>query len=153
MEYISKFNLSEKEKRLINEAFNAAEHSVSSSGHKVGCSIICENGDMFIGATNSRSRAIGSTCAERMAVDQLYFHKNKRPIIIALIGTFTREGWSDDYICTPCGVCLEMFFEMTLELNINELDFLCLSWNQNKILRIKLSELYPQFGKGRWKRT
>lgn len=152
MKYISTLNLNKDEKKLIKEAFIAAEHSVSNSGHKVGCAILCKNGEIFKGATNSRTRAIGSTCAERMAVDQLYFHHNKKPNIFALAGTFSREGWSNDFVCTPCGVCLEMLFEMVLDLNLDDLDFLCPNWNKNKILKIKLSELYPQFGKGKWKR-
>lgn len=152
MKYISILNLSEDEKKLIKESFIAAEHSVSNSGHKVGCAILCENGKIFRGATNSRTRAIGSTCAERMAVDQLYFNHNKKPNMLALTGTFSREGWSNDFVCTPCGVCLEMLFEMVLDLNLDDLDFLCPNWNKNKILKIKLSELYPQFGKGKWKR-
>lgn len=68
MKYITSLDLSENEKKLIEDAFMAAEHSISSSGHKVGCAILCENGEIFKGATNSRMRAIGSTCAERMAV-------------------------------------------------------------------------------------
>ena len=152
MKYISALDLNKHEKNLMEQAFNAAEHSGSILGHKVGCAILCENKEMFVGATNSRSRAIGSTCAERMAVDQMYFHGNRKPKIFVIAGTFIREGWSNDFVCTPCGVCMEMFFEMALDLKLNDLEFLCPNWNKDKILKIKLSELYPQFGKGKWKR-
>lgn len=55
-------------------------------GHQIGCVIKCKNGNKFLGATNIRSRAIGSTCAERMALDQMYFYKNKHPQICVIIG-------------------------------------------------------------------
>lgn len=45
-----------------------------------------------------RTRAIGSTCAERMAVDQLFFYNNKKPCLIVLTGLFNRKGWTKDTI-------------------------------------------------------
>lgn len=153
MEFINNSDLIKEERELILKAFEAAEHSVSKVGHKVGCAILCENNDIFIGAVNERSKAIGSTCAERMAADQFYFYGNKGPKLCVLVGFFIRDGWLDDFICTPCGVCLEMFSEMILDFNLSDLNFLCPNWNQTKFLRVKLSELYPQIGKGKWKRN
>lgn len=153
MEFINKLNLTREEEYAVGEAFRAAEHSVSTTGHKVGCAILCNNGEVFVGATNERSRAIGSTCAERMAVDQLYFHGNKKPKLCVLVGIFVRDGWSEDWVCTPCGVCLEMFSEIIRYFNLEDMAFLCLSWDKSRFLRAKLSELYPQIGKGKWRRT
>lgn len=152
MKFVNSSDLTEEEYKLILKAFEAANHSISKTGHNVGCAILCKNGNIFIGAVNERSKAIGSTCAERMAVDQLYFYGNKKPKICVLVGFFIRNGWLDDFVCTPCGACLEMFSEMILDFNLNDFDFLCPSWNKKKFLRIKLSELYPQIGKGKWKR-
>jgi cytidine deaminase len=153
MEFINNSDLTKDERELISKAFEASKFSISKNGHKVGCAILCENKDIFIGAVNERTKAIGSTCAERMAVDQIYFHGNKKPTLCVLVGIFQRNSWSDDFICTPCGVCLEMFFEMAIDFNLDDLSFLCPNWNKTKFLRIKLSELYPQIGKGRWKRN
>lgn len=144
MKFVQFSLLEKKEKRLINSAINAAKHSVSEKGHKIGCAILCKNGNIFVGATNSRSRAIGSTCSERMAVDQLYFHGNKNPILCAIVGLHKRKGWTESTICTPCGVCLEMFWEMIMDLDMIDFNFICSSWNKKKILKIKLSDLYPQ---------
>lgn len=144
MRFVNYHSLIKKEKCLIEKAIKVAKHSMPESGHKVGCLILCENGDEFVGSTIARTRAIGSTCAERMALDQLYFHKNKKPRLVVLTGLFSRDGWSKSSICTPCGVCLEMFFVLISSLALSDLDFLCSSWDKSRILRVKLTELYPQ---------
>jgi len=152
MEFIKSENLTLEEQLVIEKTFEAAQHSVSKKGHRVGCAILCENKKIYTGSVNERTLAIGSTCAERMAVDQLYFHGREKPKLCGLVGFFVRKGWTRNYICTPCGVCLEMFFEMVLDFAIKDLDFLCATWDKSKFLRIKLSELYPQIGKGEWSR-
>ena len=144
MEYITYSNLDKEEKSIVDKAFEAAKHSVAPAGHKVGSAILCNNGEVFQGATNTRTRVIGSTCAERMAVDQMFYHKNKKPKLIALIGVLQRERWTKDSICTPCGVCLEMYWEMTMKLRLKDIDLLCVSWNKKRVLRAKLTELFPR---------
>lgn len=144
MNYINYSDLDKREKLLVNKAFEAAEHSVSPTGHKIGSAILCEDGQIFQGATNTRSRAIGSTCAERMAVDQMFYHGNNKPKLVSLVGFLQREKWTENNICTPCGVCLEMFWEMTMKLEMDDIEFLCVSWNKKRILRVRLTELYPR---------
>ena len=144
MKYEKFSDLSDNERLLIGKAFEASEHSVSSSGHKVGSAILCDNNGVFLGATNTRSRAIGSTCAERMAVDQMVFHGSEKPTLVALAGFLQREKWNEGNIITPCGVCLEMYWELIMRLGMEDLEFLCVSWNKERILRAKLTELYPR---------
>ncbi len=144
MEYVNFISLSYENKNLIKKAFEAAEHSVSQNSHKVGCAILCSDGKIFTGATNIRSRVIGTTCAERMAIDQLYYHGNKEPILCALVGLLTRKQWTKSSIITQCGVCLEMFWEVIMSLKIKDINFICSSWNKKRILKIKFSELYPR---------
>ena len=81
MKFVNNSDLTKDERELILNAFEVSERSVSRNRHKIGCAILCENKDIFIGAVNERTKAIGSTCAERMAVDQLYFYGNKKPIL------------------------------------------------------------------------
>ncbi|MDD2732074.1 MAG: hypothetical protein PHI53_02665 [Candidatus Pacebacteria bacterium] len=69
MEIIKYSNLSQEEKQLVNKAIMIAEQSNFGADNKIGCVILCKNGDEFYGAVMDRTRAIGSTCAERMAVD------------------------------------------------------------------------------------
>lgn len=144
MKYEKFSDLSDKERLLIEKAIEASEHSVSPSGHKVGSAIQCENDEIYIGATNTRSRAIGSTCAERMAIDQMAFHGVENPKLVALVGLLQREKWTENNIITPCGVCLEMYWETIMRLRLDDLEFLCASWNKDRVLRIKLTELYPR---------
>jgi len=144
MDYIACPELGEKEKLLIDKALEAADHSEAPAGHKIGAAILCRNGQIFQGATNTRSRAIGSTCAERMAVDQMFYHGNRYPKLIALVGFLQREKWTENNICTPCGVCLEMLWGMVIKLNMRDISILCVSWNKKRILRAKLTELYPR---------
>lgn len=148
MKIVNFSDLTQVEVELLKKTKKVAEKTVSDIGHKVGCVIRCKDGEEFVGATNIRSRTIGSTCAERMALDQMYFGKNRNPELCVIIGRFPnvkwRKKWSDDNICTPCGVCLEMFLETTHLLGIKDLNFLCVSWNKKKVLRATLSELFPQ---------
>jgi len=146
MEFVNFSNLNKEEQQLVADAFEAAEHSIPHNDHKVGCAILDTVGNVYVGATNTRSRVIGSTCAERMAMDQLCFQK-KIPKLCVLVGKFLREKWRDDFVCTPCGVCLEMFFETMQNLNLQDIPFICLSWDKSRVLKINLSELYPQIGK------
>ena len=140
-------DLSRGEMRLLKKARKTAERAVSDLGHQIGCVIKCRNGDEFFGATNIRSRTIGSTCAERMALDQMYFHKNRYPKVCAIVGklpqTDWRRKWSDSKICTPCGVCLETFRQAIQSLKLKDLNFLCSDWSGKRILRAKLSDLFP----------
>lgn len=144
MKFVNKSELSTVEKNLLKDAFIAAKKSVTGAGHMVGTAIMCENGEIYTGATNARSRVIGSTCAERMAVDQLYFGNNKKPKLIVSVGILKLDDWSEDFVCTPCGVCLEMIRELIMSLNIDDIDFLFSSWNQKRFLRSSLKELLPQ---------
>lgn len=102
MEVVDRSSLTKEELRLLRKARLAARGTFSDLGHRVGCVIGCKNGDEFLGATNIRSRAIGSTCAERMALGQMYFHKNRRSEPCVLIGklpqTDWRREWSDGIV-------------------------------------------------------
>ena len=136
--------------RLVR-AKRAASRSVDPRGHRVGCLIACAGGEEFLGATASRTRAIGSTCAERMALDQWYFDRSHpAPVVCYLVGNFMRESWKKHFVCTPCGTCLEMFLELFVDQNLDKLKFICGSWDLKRVLVADLDELFPQFGKGGW---
>ncbi len=137
--------ISNRDKELLLLAKKIAERSVSPKRHKVGCVIVCSDGSKYLGATVARTRTIGSTCAERMALDQWYFsNSTSDPSTCYLIGTFNRKNWEKDLICTPCGVCLEMFLELIVQRGLKNLKFICGSWDLSKILLTNLKELFPQ---------
>ena len=154
MRLISYKKLSEKDKKFLVFAKQVAKRSVSFKKHKIGCVLLCEDGSTYLGATVARTRAIGSTCAERMALDQWYFDGAKsNPQVCYLVGKLDRKSWKNNFICTPCGVCLEMFLELFIQRNLKKLKFVCGSWTLKRVLMADLSELFPQIGKGGWPYT
>ena len=144
--------LNSEEKKFLKETKRIAKKSVANGRSHVGALVMGTKGGIYKGVTIARTRAIGSTCSERMALDQLYFSGKEAPKTVFTIGTFNRPGWKDNFVCTPCGVCLEMFFESTKFFNISSIDLICSSWDMTKILRCKLEELFPQIDKNNWQR-
>lgn len=142
-----KFNaLTEEEKGLLLSAYNAAQRSISPMQHKVGAALLANSGEIFCGATLARTRLLGSTCAERMAVDKFYFslQKQSTPKLLAVIGLFQKPLWTSNEICTPCGVCLEMLFETINDFNIKDLPVICSSWDKEQIVRTSILDLFPK---------
>lgn len=143
MQYLSWTELTEAQKTLLETAKDNAEKSVSQNDHKVGCAI---QGAIstYVGSTISHPRIIGSTCAERMSIDSLLI-SNDKPSLCAIVGKLNRDSWTDGSLCTPCGLCLEMFWELQMKTGLNEIEFVCANWDLDKMLSIKLSELFPRF--------
>ncbi len=139
------------DKQLLLRAKDVAQKTVSPKEHKIGCVVVVGSGSAYEGASVSRTRAIGSTCAERMAVDRLYFSGDKSRVATCyLVGRLDRQSWKDNFICTPCGVCLEMFLELMISKKGRDIRFVCASWDLSRVLTANLSELFPQVGKGGW---
>lgn len=130
MRYLNDTELDQNTKDLLLKAKGEAEHSVSENAHKVGCAIETLTGKIFSGATIAHPRIIGATCAERMAIDQLYLHSEK-PRLIAVVGKLNRDNWRQDNLCTPCGLCLEMFWELQMKTGVGDIEFLKLGSRQN----------------------
>ena len=61
------------EVKLIEEAKKIAKQSITGKKTFAGAVILGTKGGIYRGATIARTRAIGSTCSERMALDQLFF--------------------------------------------------------------------------------
>jgi len=107
-----------------------AEHSHPESRNKIGAMLICENGKIYYGFTIRRSSILGSTCAERMALDNWFQDQDKtKPIKLVLVGKIMRMGWNNTHICYPCGVCRELYHQFTHINNIKNLVFECYSWD------------------------
>ncbi len=143
--------ISKTDQLLLQMAKDAAGQSAPRGKRKVGCILLCGNGSVFTGATVLRARVIGSTCAERMALDKWYFSGTREiPTTCYLVGVFNRKNWNNDFICTPCGVCLEMFLELVADRKARKVKFICSNWKLNQVLSAGLDELFPQPGKGGW---
>ena len=142
-----------EQKKILSLAKKTSAQSIVTRGHKVGCVIVTSDKVQYVGATVARGRAIGSTCAERMALDQWYVHRGKHPeasLTCYVTGTFQRPGWSNGFLCTPCGVCLEMFLELITSGHVKTVKFVCADWNLTKVLVASIDHLFPQIGKGKW---
>lgn len=151
MRIVSYKKISNNDRKLLILAKKNAGRSVSDKGHKVGCIILCSDKSKYLGATVARTRSIGSTCAERMALDQYYFDNTRaKPVSCYLVGSLNRESWNEKLICTPCGVCLEMFLEILIAKKLKKIRFVCGSWDLTRVLIANLSDLFPQLGKGGW---
>ena len=123
MQYLSWSELTETQQILLEATKNNAEKSVSQNGHKVGC-VIKGDSDAYVGSTISHPRIIGSTCAERMAIDSLLI-ANDKPNLCAVVGKLNRENWTSENLCTPCGLCLEMFWELQMKKGLSDVEFVC----------------------------
>lgn len=143
MQYLSWGELSDGQRILLETAKDNAKKSVSQNGHEVGCAIHGTN-STYVGSTISHPRIIGSTCAERMAIDHLLVASDK-PGLVAVVGKLNRDSWTKENLCTPCGLCLEMFWELQMKAGLHDIEFLCANWGLDRILSIKLSELFPRF--------
>lgn len=144
MNYLTIQEINQKEKSLLETAKSIAKRSFSKNGHYVGCAILAKSGNIYTGATISHSRIVGSTCAERMAVDQIILNQEE-PIVCVIVGKLNRTKWGKNSLCTPCGCCLEMLWELQMHANLENIDLLCSNWDLNRILQTKLSELFPRF--------
>jgi cytidine deaminase len=144
MQHITEGELSDAERLLLEKAILTAEKTIAKPNQKVGAALLCKDGSTFVGATLARRRVIGSTCAERMAVDQLYFSRGATPKVLAVVGIFPRPNWTENSICTPCGPCLEMLWELIMDYNLQDLQIICSSWSKKRIVRTTLLELFPK---------
>jgi len=95
-------NIPRKHRDLLLLTKKVADRSISPRGSKVGCIIVCSDGSKYLGATVSRTKVIGSTCAERMALDQWYFSNSRStPETCYLVGTFNRKNWKKNQFVLP----------------------------------------------------
>ena len=126
----------------IDELKLCAERSHSPSNHKIGAVLVCEDGSCFFGFTVRRSSVLGSTCAERMALDNWYQSSRKsKPVKIILTGKIARDNFDESCIVYPCGSCREMYHQLCQEHEINDFIFECYSWDMKACDRKKIKDL------------
>lgn len=107
-----------------------ANKSYPKNGNRIGAVLICEGGKYFFGFTIKRSTVLGSTCAERMALDNWFQDKEKpKPVKLILTGMISRNGWKDCHICYPCGSCRELYHQFIHSNDLKNFYFECYSWD------------------------
>ncbi len=148
MKIINYNKLAKREKDWLSLARKAAERTLSKSGDRIGALIVDEEGRIFCGAAIARMRSVSSTCAERMALDNLLFAGNSKPRVVVIIGKISGKGAS--YFCTPCGQCRQTFQEICRVKGVADIDFIVSNWKKTRILKTTLSELFPMAFRGEY---
>ena len=144
METLLLNDLSEQESALINRAKDVSALYYNPKGFRYASSaLLCDDGNIYAGASIRRMGAGSSTCAERMAVDQAIFNGSFVPKMMAVVGY--SKGDSLDQIISPCGPCRQTMMEMILGAEKPDCDpiFLLTNQGQEKVIRITFSELFP----------
>lgn len=120
-------------KKNINliELKTIADKSFPENRNRIGAVIFCEDGTFYTGFTIRRSSILGSTCAEKMALDNWFQGpRNSMPVKMILIGKIMRDGWDNSCVCYPCGSCRELFHQFTHVFKVKNFVFNCYSWDE-----------------------
>ena len=106
-----------KDEELQNSAREVSKKAYSPYSQKnVGCAILTESGEIFVGCNIENSSFGATICAERVAV----FHAvTKGQLHFKKVCLYSEEGWF------PCGMCrqvLREFGEVTLPVIVMNKD-------------------------------
>ncbi|MDD5020962.1 MAG: cytidine deaminase [Endomicrobiaceae bacterium] len=104
-------NEKELYEKLLNIAKEASKTSYSPySKFKVGCAVLCDNGEIYFG-TNIENASYGLTiCAERVAIFNAVSNGVKKIKAVAV--------YTDKKDITPCGACRQVIFEFSKDADI-----------------------------------
>ncbi|CAO4386707.1 unnamed protein product [Caenorhabditis nigoni] len=101
----TKANLTEFEQKLVNKAVEAMERAYCKySNFKVGAALVCEDGEIIIGANHENASYGATICAERSAVVTALTKGHRKFKMIAVATEL--EG-----PCSPCGICRQFLIE------------------------------------------
>lgn len=76
------------------------------SGYSVGAAVLCRDGRVYPGCNIENAAYPACLCAERAALAGAVSDGNREVVKIAVTG-------SGAGICTPCGVCRQVIFELS----------------------------------------
>ncbi|GAB1401622.1 cytidine deaminase [Elusimicrobiota bacterium] len=104
-------NEKELYKNLLSIAKKISKNSYSPySKFKVGCAVLCDNGEIYTG-TNIENASYGLTmCAERVAVCNAVSNGVKKIKAVAV--------YADKAGTAPCGACRQVIFEFSKNADI-----------------------------------
>ncbi|CAK7896009.1 cytidine deaminase [[Candida] anglica] len=97
----------------------------------VGCALLTESGDVFVGANVENASYPACICAERVAIVQALMkgHKKFRAIVVSSSG---------EDVVSPCGVCRQFIFEFGPDTSVY-----MLGNEGKKTIKYTISELLP----------
>ena len=98
-------------KELINLAIEAQKNAYAPySGFHVGAALLCEDGEVFVGANVENSSFGLTNCAERSALFSAVSSGRRRLEAIAVVGGKNGEITN---LCPPCGACRQALAEFS----------------------------------------
>jgi cytidine deaminase len=98
-------------KELIDLAIRAQANAYAPySGFKVGAALLCEDGEVFVGANVENSSFGLTNCAERSALFAAVSRGKRSFKAIAVVGG--ADGVVSDF-CPPCGACRQALAEFS----------------------------------------
>ena len=98
-------------RELIDLAIRAQANAYAPySGFKVGAALLCEDGEVFVGANVENSSFGLTNCAERSALFAAVSAGKRSFKAIAVVGG--ADGVVSDF-CPPCGACRQALAEFS----------------------------------------
>ena len=124
-------------RELIDLAIRAQANAYAPySGFKVGAALLCEDGEVFVGANVENSSFGLTNCAERSALFAAVSGGKRSFKAIAVVGG--ADGVVSDF-CPPCGACRQALAEFSPK---GDLEVILFDGKDEKAFR--LSSLLPE---------
>lgn len=103
--------LSEEQKRLIEEAKRATQDSYSPYSHfQVGAAVQLKNGTILHGSNQENAAYPSGLCAERTTLFYANANYPKEPVMALAIAVWTDNDFTD-IPTAPCGSCRQVMIE------------------------------------------
>ena len=104
--------LTAQQTKVLKAAVAARRHSYAPySNFKVGAALECSDGTVFTGCNVENASYSPTCCAERVAIFKAVSEGKNKFKRIAIAG-------GDEKICPPCGVCRQVIFEFSKDLEV-----------------------------------
>jgi len=140
MNEIKYSTLSDTDKKLLAKAEKAVKNSYNPyTRSKYGAAVLCENGKMFSGTSYACASSGSNLCAERTAIVNANTNGCRKIKKIAIVENDNTLGGEP---AMPCGICLQ-FMQEIVKITGKDLEIITTNDNKTKILKTKLSELFP----------
>ena len=107
---------------------------------RIGAVVVADD-KRFEGANVVKERFVGSTCAERMALDRALFAGVKKIKRVVIIGENDESPFEE--VTAPCGNCRQMLIDVLTDLRQEDIEMILSNSDKSKIIKTSLLELLP----------
>ena len=124
-------------KRLVEQACMARHKAYSPySQFCVGAALLCDDGEVIIGANVENSSYGATNCAERTAFFTALMQDRRDFTAIAIVGA--KRGEEIASYCAPCGICRQVMAEFCKR------NFEVLLYDGKNIKTYTMSDILPE---------